>query len=185
MIGRRRLLLLAPLGIAAAGGAAFWAMLDGMEQGTFDPRGLPSPLVGKPVPDFTLPGQAPSEAGFGAADLRATGRPVLVNFFASWCVPCVEEHQELLALRREGVPIWGIAYKDGAEAAAGFIRRNGDPYTRIASDAPGRVAIDWGVYGVPETYLVDRQGIVRWRWAGALTGDIVARQLRPLLRRYA
>ena len=185
MIARRRLLLLAPLGVAAVGGAAFWTILGRMSTGAFNPRSVPSPLIGKPVPDFALPAQAPDAAGFGAADVRAAGRPMLVNFFASWCVPCVIEHPELMELSRAGVPIWGIAYKDTVAAASGFVARHGNPYARIARDAPGQVAIDWGVYGVPESYLIDPQGIVRWRMAGPLTPDIVSEQLQPLLRAMA
>lgn len=183
-MNRRRLLLLAPLGVATLGGAAFWTMLNRMERGTFDPRGVPSPLVGKPVPEFSLPAQAPGE-GFASADLRAVGRPLLVNFFASWCVPCVIEHPQLMELAREGLPLWGIAYKDTPEAAAGFLARRGNPFARIARDAPGQVAIDWGVYGVPESYLIDAHGLIRWRYAGPLTPDVVAEQLRPLLRSVA
>ena len=186
MISRRWLLGL-PLGAATLGGVAFWRMLGGMEQGSFDPHGLPSMLIGKTVPDFDLPAQAPSSQGFSSADVRkaAEERPLLVNFFASWCVPCIEEHAELLALKASGLPIWGIAYKDQPGAAADFIHRQGDPYQRIAADAPGLVAIDFGVYGVPESYLLDRAGIVRWRWAGAITADVASQQLQPLLRHYA
>ncbi|MBV9783804.1 MAG: DsbE family thiol:disulfide interchange protein [Acidisphaera sp.] len=182
---RRRLLLLTPLGVAAAGGVAFLAMLRGMQSGNFDPRGVPSPLVGRRIPDFSLPAQPPDGVGFGSADLLAAGRPVLVNFFASWCVPCVLEAPVLMQLKEAGVPIWGVAYKDQPDAAAQFLRANGDPYARLARDEPGRVAIDFGVYGVPESYFVDRSGIVRWRWAGGLSADTVSQELQPLLRKYA
>ena len=182
---RRRLLLFAPLGAAAVAGVSFLAMLRGLSTGSFDPRGVPSPLVGRRIPDFSLPPQPPATAGFGSADLLAAGRPVLVNFFASWCVPCVAEAPLLARLKADGVPIWGIAYKDTDQAAAAFLARTGDPYLRLARDEPGRVAIDWGVYGVPETYVVDRNGIVRWRWAGPLTDDVIAQQVQPLLRKYA
>lgn len=184
-IRRRRLLLFAPLGVAAAAGVGFMAMLRGLSTGSFDPRGVPSPLVGRRIPDFSLPPQTPATQGFGSADLLAASRPLLVNFFASWCVPCVAEAPLLVRLKSDGVPIWGIAYKDADQAAAGFLARTGDPYARLARDELGRVAIDWGVYGVPETYLIDRAGIVRWRWAGPLTDDVIAQQLRPLLRKYA
>ncbi len=180
----RRLLLLAPLGVAAVGGVSFWAMLSGMRRGTFDPRGVPSTLIGKPLPQFSLPGQ-PSGPGFSSADVRAADHPVLINFFASWCVPCVVEAPLLTRLQDQGAAIWGIAYKDKPQATADFLARNGNPYRRIARDEPGRVAIDFGVYGVPESYLVDRAGIIRWRWAGPLMQDTVTEQLQPLLKKYA
>ena len=180
-MNRRQALLFAPFGAAVLAGAGFWTVLGRMKANRFDPHDVPSQLIGRPMPEFALPAQEPGQ-GFGSADIAALRRPVLVNFFASWCVPCVIEHPELMALSRAGVPIWGIAYKDAVAAAAGFIARRGNPYARIARDAPGQVAIDWGVYGVPESYLIDPQGIVRWRMAGPLTPDIVSEQLRPLLR---
>jgi cytochrome c biogenesis protein CcmG/thiol:disulfide interchange protein DsbE len=183
-LDRRRLLLLAPFGVAAAGGVAFWAMLNGMKEGKFDPRGMPSALVGKPLPQFDLPGLAP-HPGFASGDLAALPGPVLVNFFASWCLPCVAEAPQLMALKRRGVSIWGIAYKDKPAASEAFLEQTGDPYARLAVDQPGRVAIDFGVYGVPETYLVDKHGVVRWRWAGGITDGVVAQELDPLLRAYA
>jgi cytochrome c biogenesis protein CcmG, thiol:disulfide interchange protein DsbE len=97
----------------------------------------------------------------------------------------VIEAPQLSELQRRGVPVWGIACKDKPEATADFLKRTGDPYARIAVDAPGRVAIDFGAYGVPETYLVDRSGVVRWRWAGPLTDDILRRELDPLLKKYS
>jgi cytochrome c biogenesis protein CcmG/thiol:disulfide interchange protein DsbE len=180
MIDRRRLLLTVPAVAAAAAGVGFWGMLRGMKAGTFDPRGVPSPIVGQKAPMFDLPGQPPGR-GFSSADL-ASGHPVLVNFFASWCVPCVNEHPNLMALSQAGLPIWAIAYKDGADKAAQFIQRHGDPYARIARDEPGRVAIDWGVYGVPESFLVDGAGVVRWHWAGPLDDEIIENRLQPAWR---
>jgi cytochrome c biogenesis protein CcmG/thiol:disulfide interchange protein DsbE len=177
----RRALLLAPLGVALLGGGAFYAMLQRMEQGKFDPRGVPTMLMGKRVPPFSLPGQ--SGPGFSDADL-ATGRPILVNFFASWCIPCVEEAAVLMDLKREGIPVWGIAYKDKEAAVAAFLSRHGNPYVRTARDEPGLVAIDWGLTGVPETYLIDTQGVVRWHLAGPLTPETVEQELKPLLRKY-
>lgn len=181
---RRRLVLLAPLGVAAAGGAAFLAMLRGMESGHFDPRGIPSTLIGKPLPAFALPGLG-ERRGFASGDLAGLPGPVLLNFFASWCVPCVQEAPQLVTLRDRGVPVWGIAYKDKTADTEAFLTRNGDPYARLAVDQAGTVAIDFGLYGVPETYLIDRHGIVRWRWAGGLSADVVRQELDPLLRDYA
>jgi cytochrome c biogenesis protein CcmG/thiol:disulfide interchange protein DsbE len=180
-VSRRRLLLLAPLGIAVLGGAAFLTLLGRMKQGTYDPHTLPSMLIGKKLPPFDLPGGGPL-TGLSSAEIEAAGRPVLVNFFASWCIPCVEEAAVLMSLKAQGVPIYGIAYKDKLDATTDFLGRNGDPYLRIGRDDPGRVAIDFGLYGVPETYLVDAHGIVRLRWAGALTDDFVRETLMPMLK---
>jgi cytochrome c biogenesis protein CcmG/thiol:disulfide interchange protein DsbE len=183
---RKRALLLAPLGVAGAAGVGFLAMLRGMGTGEYNPRGVPSALIGKPPPDFALPPlEGADRPAFGAADLRAAGRPVLLNFYASWCVPCVIEHPQLMKLSREGVPIYGIAYKDKAEDSLGFLRRHGNPFARLGMDLPGRVAIDFGLYGVPETYLLDKSGLVRWRWAGPVTEEILRDQLTPLLRQFA
>jgi cytochrome c biogenesis protein CcmG/thiol:disulfide interchange protein DsbE len=148
---------------------------------------VPSALIGRGAPEFSLPPiEGSDRPALSAADLRGPlPRPVLVNFWASWCVPCIVEHPQLMALSREGVPVLGINYKDRPADALAFLARRGDPYARLGRDEPGRVAIDWGVYGVPETYLVDRQGIVRWRYAGPITPEVVAQELRPLLRRYA
>lgn len=180
----RRLLMLAPLGVAIAGGAGFYAMLRGLGSGSYDPRGVPSVLVGKPAPAFSLPplDGMPALANTDLMDLPA---PVLVNFWASWCVPCVVEHPQLMRLSREGVPVLGINYKDKPADAAGFLTRHGNPFQRLGRDEPGRVAIDWGVYGVPETYLLDRRGIVRWRWPGPVTPEVLEQDIRPLLKRYA
>jgi cytochrome c biogenesis protein CcmG/thiol:disulfide interchange protein DsbE len=183
---RRRLLLLAPLGIAAAAGAGFYAMLRGLSTGEYNPKGVPSALIGKPVPEFDLPPlEGADRPGLASADLRSLPRPVLVNFYASWCVPCVIEHPQLMKLAREGVPVMGVEDKDKPADALGFIRKHGNPYPRIGVDAPGRAAIDWGLYGVPETYLIDKQGIIRWRYAGPITEDTVVAELRPLLQRFA
>ena len=182
----RRALLFAPFAVAAAGGVAFYGMLQGMKSGTYNPRGVPSALIGRTPPDFTLPPlEGSGKPSFGSADLRNLPGPVLVNFFASWCVPCIIEHPQLMRLSREGVAILGIAYKDKPADALKFLRDRGDPFQRLGTDEPGRIAIDWGLYGVPETYLIDRQGLIRWRWAGPITEDVLANDLRPLLRRYA
>ena len=180
---RRRLLLAAPLGIAALGGVGFWRMLQGMKTGDFDPRGVPSPVTGKPVPPFDLPAQAPGQ-GFSSADL-AMGRPILLNFFASWCLPCAEEHPALVQLAKAGTPIWAIAYKDPEDKAAQFIQRHGDPFQRIARDRAGTVAIDFGLSGVPESFLIDGKGVVRWHWAGPLDADVIQHRLQPAWRALA
>jgi len=182
----RRLLLLAPLAVAGASGFGAWTILRRMKEGTFDPHDVPSQLIGKPVPPFaSLPALDQGTEGFGSAALETAGHPMLVNFFASWCVPCVIEAPTLMVLKQQNIPIWGIAYKDKPEAARAFLARHGNPYARVAMDEPGRVAIDWGVYGVPETYLLDGKGIVRWRQAGPVTAEVLETQLKPMLRSVA
>ncbi len=184
---RRRWMLFAPLGLAAGAGVGFWVMLRGLQTGDYDPRGVPSALLGRPPPDFALPplqpGTLPSVA---SADLRGPlPAPVVVNFWASWCVPCIVEHPQLMRLARDGVKVLGVNYKDRAADADAFLTRHGNPFAALGRDEPGRVAIDWGVYGVPETYLIDREGLIRWRFAGPVTPDVLDKDLRPLLRRYA
>ena len=183
-VTRRRLLMLGPLGLAAAGSGVFWALLLRMRQGTYNPHMLQSMLIGKHLPDFDLPGQPPS-AGFSNRDVGKGKLPAVVNFFASWCIPCVEESAALMSLRQKDVPIWGIAYKDNMAATAAFLTRYGDPYQRVARDAEGRTAVNFGLYGVPETYVLDRTGIVRLRYAGGLSTDSINDTILPLLRKLA
>jgi cytochrome c biogenesis protein CcmG, thiol:disulfide interchange protein DsbE len=151
---------------------------------TRDPSTLPSPLIDKPVPTFELPSLAGRAGpGFSSADLE--GRVSLVNVFASWCVPCRVEHPLLMALAEDGVAIYGIDYKDPADKAAGWLAELGDPYRAIGADQDGRVAIDWGVYGVPETFVVDREGRIRHRHVGPLQPRDIEETIRPLLAELA
>jgi cytochrome c biogenesis protein CcmG/thiol:disulfide interchange protein DsbE len=172
---------MAPLVVAAVGGTGFWVLLQRMSAGTYDPHGLPSMLIGKPLPHFSLPGLA-SGQGFTSAEVTAAGQPAVINFFASWCVPCVQEAPVLMALKQRGTPIWGIAYKDKSAATQDFLRQNGNPYAHVARDEPGTTAIDFGLYGVPETYVVDKSGIIRWRWAGGLSDEVFRQSLAPLMQ---
>ncbi len=146
---------------------------------TRDPGTLPSALLDKPAPDFALPPLLPNKPGLATADLK--GAPVLVNVWASWCVPCRAEHPVLTRLARE-VPVFGFNYKDKPEDARRFLVELGDPYRRIGTDPSGRVGIDWGVYGVPETYVVDAEGRIRHRHVGPLTDRVVAETIRPLMK---
>jgi cytochrome c biogenesis protein CcmG/thiol:disulfide interchange protein DsbE len=182
----RRWMLYAPLALAGGACLGFYAMLRGMRSGSYDPRGVPSALLGRAAPEFEVPPVEGSNVpALAAADLRAPDRPVLVNFWASWCLPCVAEHPMLMRLARGGTPVFGINYKDRPPDARAFLERHGNPFAKLGADAPGRVAIDWGVYGVPETYLIDKEGVIRWRWAGPITPEVLDNDLRPLLRRYA
>jgi len=146
-----------------------------------DPHLLPSALIDRPAPDFALPGLYETADGLTRKDLD--GRVTLVNFFASWCAPCREEHDELMALSRiPGVSLDGIAYKDKPEESRRFLERLGNPFGRIGIDRNGVTAIDFGVYGVPETYVVDGTGHIRHRHVGPLTAEDVQSEILPLIQ---
>jgi cytochrome c biogenesis protein CcmG/thiol:disulfide interchange protein DsbE len=146
-----------------------------------DSNVLPSALIDQPAPDFALPPLHGEERGFASADLE--GHVSLVNFFASWCTPCRAEHPVLNALAQaKRVPIYGIDYKDEHDVALAWIGELGNPYKRIGAD-DGRVGIDWGVYGVPETFIVDRTGRIRYKHVGPLTEADIARTILPLVAR--
>ena len=148
---------------------------------TLDPRKVPSPLIGKPVPDFRLPAVLGRTEGLATPDLK--GEVSLVNVFASWCAACRQEHPFLMRLDREKVvPIHGLNYKDRPEDAADWLDALGDPYSRTGADIDGRVGIDWGVYGVPETFVVDRNGYIAYKQIGPITPEIWEEQIEPLLR---
>jgi len=147
---------------------------------TMNPRNIPSPLIGKPVPEFTLPPVKGRTQGLATADLR--GQVSIVNVFASWCVACREEHPLLMGLGEKGiVPIHGLNYKDKPDDAQAWLDQLGDPYTRTGADISGRVAIDWGVYGVPETFVVDREGRIAYKHIGAMTPEVLRDKIMPLI----
>ncbi|MFT9257108.1 MAG: redoxin domain-containing protein [Acetobacter sp.] len=177
---RRRLLMALPLAGAGAVGVAFWKMLSGMEQGSFNPHDIHAPVLNRPVPDFTAPDLAPGK-GFGTTDLRSLTQPVVLNFFASWCIPCLAEMPTLLTLK-EQVPLWGIAYKDKPDDAGAFLRHSGNPFSRLGLDQDGRVGIEWGISGVPETFLIGPGGVIRWHSAAPLGEDTIRDTLMPLIR---
>jgi cytochrome c biogenesis protein CcmG, thiol:disulfide interchange protein DsbE len=145
-----------------------------------DPSIVPSAMVGKPVPAFTLSAALSDRPGLSDKDV--VKGPVLVNFFSSWCLTCVAEHKLLERIAKEdGVAIYGIDYKDKKPDIAAWISRHGNPYKAVGFDAEGRVAIDWGVYGVPETYIVTRDGKIAYRFVGAMTDDDYANTIKPQL----
>jgi cytochrome c biogenesis protein CcmG/thiol:disulfide interchange protein DsbE len=141
-----------------------------------DPKLVPSPLIGKPVPDFALPPVKGRSLGLSSRDLL--GEVSLVNVFASWCVACREEHPVLMRLKAQGtVPIHGLNYKDKPDDAEGWLVSMGDPYTRTGAD------IDWGVYGVPETFVVDARGRIAFKQVGPITPEILDGTILPLVAR--
>lgn len=173
---RFNLLAAIPILVAAATGVAFYLGLYNSSDV------LPSALIGRPVPEFVLPPISGRQDGLSSTDLK--GRVSLVNVWASWCVPCRAENPLLVGLAKAGtVPIFGINYKDRAEAARAFLRELGDPFARIGADVSGRVAIDWGVYGVPETYVLDAGGHIAFKHVGPLTRQILDNEILPVIAR--
>ena len=146
-----------------------------------DPREVPSPLVGKPAPAFELPVLHQPDKRFVPGDMR--GKVWLLNVWASWCVSCREEHPVLVELSKRGVmPILGLNYKDKGEDAQRWLKQFGDPYQLSVVDADGRIGIDYGVYGVPETYLIDAEGVIRYKQIGPLTQAILDEKVLPLAK---
>ena len=144
-----------------------------------NPDQLPTALAGKPAPavQMTDLGDLP---GFDDAILR-DGTVKLVNFWASWCAPCRVEHPNLMALSEEGIPVLGVNYKDQSDKALGFLEELGNPYDAVGADKQGRMALNWGLYGVPETYVIDGDGNVVLRFAGPVTQRVIENQIRPAL----
>lgn len=148
---------------------------------TLNPREVPSPLVGKAAPPFTLPQLHDQTKTFSPSDLA--GQVWLLNVWASWCSGCREEHPVLMRMAQAGtVPIYGMDYKDTRDEALTWLRRHGNPYSLTAVDEAGRIGIDYGVYGVPETYVIDKQGVIRYKQIGPLDDEAVAKTIMPLVK---
>lgn len=146
-----------------------------------DPREVPSPLINKPAPDFNLAQLHDPDKRFSRDDMK--GQVWLFNVWASWCVSCRAEHPYLVELARSGeVPIYGLDYKDQPAEALNWLRNWGNPYVLTAMDPDGRVGIDYGVYGVPETYLIDQQGVIRFKQIGPLTPKVIQETILPMVR---
>lgn len=161
----------------------FWVAIFGVTPGQ-----LPSALIGKPVPVFDLPPIDGMEgAGLSHRDFLAKntagpkGEVKLLNVWASWCVPCRQEHAFLSALRDRGVPVYGLNYKDAPAAARAFLAELGNPYVQIGADAQGVVGIEWGVYGVPETFVIDAQGVIAFKHVGPIDEVVLAQVLWPAI----
>ncbi len=146
-----------------------------------DPRELPSPLVGKPAPPFSLMQLHAPDKKLSTADMK--GQVWLLNVWASWCVSCRVEHPLLVQLAQSNVvPVIGLNYKDKVPEGLAWLTQNGDPYKLSVVDADGRVGIDWGVYGVPETFVVDKNGVVRYKHIGPVTAEALQKTILPLVR---
>jgi cytochrome c biogenesis protein CcmG, thiol:disulfide interchange protein DsbE len=163
-----------PLLLLAALGVFLWRGLS------LDPRTIPSVLVGKPAPAFTLSRLDNPEKMVSKADLL--GKPYLLNVWASWCSACITEHPLLIDLSKRGViNLVGLDYKDTPDQAKTWLSRNGDPYSLVLQDPDGRVAIDYGVYGVPETFLIDANGVIQAKQIGPITTDFIQTKVLPFL----
>jgi len=179
-IVRRRLIFLAPLvAFGVLAGYFIWGLNPDRH-----PHDLPSAMIDRPVPEFSLPTiEGMAGLGLSADDLR-TGEVTLVNFFASWCVPCRLEHRYLLELAKDDkVRLYGVNYKNEPAEARAWLTGLGNPYGRIGADSTGRVGIDWGVYGVPETYIIDRTGRIRYRQLGPIDQKALDETIRPMIRK--
>jgi cytochrome c biogenesis protein CcmG, thiol:disulfide interchange protein DsbE len=149
-----------------------------------NPREVPSPLIGKPAPHFELPRLDAPDKTFSQKDML--GAVWILNVWASWCPPCLVEHPVITALAESGIaPVVGLNYKDERENALPWLRRHGDPYKLSVYDAQGRIGIDYGVYGVPETYVIDRKGVIRYKHIGPLTPEVAQKKLQPLVKELA
>jgi cytochrome c biogenesis protein CcmG, thiol:disulfide interchange protein DsbE len=147
-----------------------------------NPKDVPSPLVDKPAPAFSLPQLHDPQQSLSLADMR--GQVWLLNVWASWCVACRVEHPLLVEFARTAdVPLYGLNYKDQRDDAVRWLERFGNPYHASLSDTQGLVGIDYGVYGVPETFVIDRQGVIRHKQTGPLTPEVLAQTILPLVRR--
>lgn len=173
---KRFLFLLPVLIFLVVGGYFFWGLTPDR-----DPKNIPTVMIDKPTPTFDLAAVPGLEVpGLATGDL-GRGQVVMVNFFASWCVPCRAEHAYLTDLAAEtGVPLYGINHRDKPEDAVAWLAELGNPYTRIGAD-PGRAAVEWGVTGVPETFIVDGDGRIRYHHRGPLVPEIIEQQVKPLL----
>src|SRR5215813_9143427 len=176
-MSRRFLFLLPLLTLALMAGFFAWSLMAGR-----DPASIGSVMVGRPAPPLNLPALQEGQPPLSDA-LFKTGKPVLVNYFASWCAPCLAEHPLFMRLKeREGATIVGIAWKNKREEALGWLKRLGDPFKVAGLDLDGKVGLDWGLSGVPETYAIDGNGIVRLHFRGPLTERDLTESIIPFLK---
>ncbi|MCZ6839583.1 MAG: DsbE family thiol:disulfide interchange protein [Alphaproteobacteria bacterium] len=146
-----------------------------------DPSLIPSALLGKPAPEFSLPAVAADiPGGFATADLR--GQVTMVNVFASWCVPCLAEHPLISRLAADGLPIYAIDHRDTTVDVAKWLKKNGNPYTAVGFDPDGRVSVEWGVTGVPETFIINPDGVVIYKHSGPMTPKVLKDKILPKIR---
>jgi len=171
----RRVFYLLPIVVIVLMGIAFYVQLGS------DPQKLPSALIDKPLPVFNLPPIEGTGEGFASTDLK--GKVALINVWASWCPPCRIEHPILMHMAGAGIPIYGVNYKDKPEDAKRFLTQLGNPFIAGGADREGKLAIDLGVYGYPETFIVDANGIIRYRHAGPINKPDWEHTIRPIVQK--
>lgn len=169
-----RLKLLLPL-------ILFFVMVGFLAKGLFlDPHEVPSPLINKLAPSFVAPILGNSSEQFSTESMK--GKVWLLNMWASWCAACREEHPLLIEMKQHGIPLYGLAYKDTDEESQAVIKKMGDPYLLTATDQSGKIGINYGVYGVPETYIIDQSGTIRYKQIGPITPEALRDKILPLLK---
>lgn len=166
-------------------GLAFLVLAGFFYKGLFlNPREVPSPLIGKPAPHFQLEDLREPEITFATADML--GKPAVLNVWATWCTGCRQEHPFLMQLARSGeVALYGMNYRDERPKALDWLRRLGDPYVRVGYDPEGMGSLDWGVYGSPETFLIDPQGTIVYKHLGPMSSRVWETEFRPRIARMA
>ncbi len=175
-----RLIVILPVALFAGLIGVMVALLTDSERNS-DLSRLPSPLIGKPAPAFDLPAVAESvPGGFSTRDLK--GQVSVVNVFASWCVPCLAEHPMISQLAGQGVAVYGINHRDKPDAATNWLRRHGNPYIAVGADLDARASLDWGVTGVPETFIINANGVIAYKHVGPVTKDVLNKKILPKLR---
>ncbi len=157
--------------------ALFWFTLDKINQGEYDPRNIPTEFIGRAAPAFDMPDLIKPEQRVSSANYK--GRVWLFNVWGTWCPECWKEHGYMLELSKQGVPIVGLNWRDEREEAKKLLARMGNPFVEIAFDPRSEVAIDWGVYGAPETFLIDAEGVIRVKHTGGMTPQIWAEKFQP------
>lgn len=170
---------ISPLMIAPPAIFAAFVLLAGVGMFREDSNALPSTLIGQTAPSVSMT-ELPGKQIFDDTTLR-NGEIKMVNYWASWCAPCRVEHPTLLGLAKQGLPLYGVNYKDDPQKALSFLKELGDPYIGIGADANGKMALNWGVYGIPETFIIDGDGTVLLRYAGPMTKRVMERSIWPTL----
>lgn len=161
--------------------ALFFIVVGFLFKGLYlDPHEVPSPLINKPAPAFTAPVLGDASKNFSAADMK--GKVWMLNMWASWCAACKDEHPLLVEMKQHGLPIYGVAYKDTDAEAQDVLNKMGDPYIITATDVDGKIGINYGVYGVPETYIIDKMGVIRYKQIGPITPMALRDKILPLLK---